>query len=191
MLCSSSMFMFIPNIICYLRIALLLICIYTKGFLFSLLYIISSSLDIADGYAARHFNQTTVFGAVLDMLIDRLLNIIIFTKIQKKLKKCNFNFILLLFCLDFLSNMLNFCGSLASGKSHKIITNPILAIYYDRNTLIAICSTTEIGFVLMYLMPNMVYLWILPYLVKSFFHLVQLHHAGIVFLNMYEKSQVK
>ena len=37
----------------------------------SLLYSISCILDALDGFAARHYNQSTTFGAVLDMVTDR------------------------------------------------------------------------------------------------------------------------
>jgi phosphatidylglycerophosphate synthase len=36
-----------------------------------LLYSASSLLDVADGYAARLLNQSSEFGAVLDMVTDR------------------------------------------------------------------------------------------------------------------------
>lgn len=35
------------------------------------LYMMSAFLDVADGYAARAFNQSSRFGAVLDMVTDR------------------------------------------------------------------------------------------------------------------------
>ena len=37
-----------------------------------LLYGVSCLLDAVDGYAARALNQTSKFGAVLDMVTDRL-----------------------------------------------------------------------------------------------------------------------
>lgn len=37
----------------------------------SFLYTVSCLLDGLDGYAARYFNQSTTFGAVLDMVTDR------------------------------------------------------------------------------------------------------------------------
>lgn len=186
----SSILLYIPNIICYIRIILLISSIYLDGYLFALFYIVSSGLDILDGYTARYYNQCTIFGSVLDMLIDRLLNIIILTKITKKIKEKKFSFISLLFCIDFLSNMLSFCGSLSLRESHKIVNNQLLAIYYNKNMLLTLCSTTEIGFVLMYLLPNMYYLWILPYLVKSFFHIIQLHYGVTLFLNLHEKLKI-
>lgn len=36
------------------------------------LYFLSSFLDAFDGMAARHFDQCSKFGAVLDMLSDRI-----------------------------------------------------------------------------------------------------------------------
>lgn len=37
----------------------------------TILYSISCLLDALDGYAARKYNQSTKFGAVLDMVTDR------------------------------------------------------------------------------------------------------------------------
>ena len=37
----------------------------------TILYSLSCLLDALDGYAARRFNQSTKFGAVLDMVTDR------------------------------------------------------------------------------------------------------------------------
>ena len=39
--------------------------------IFSACYILSGFLDAFDGHAARAFNQSTKFGAMLDMLTDR------------------------------------------------------------------------------------------------------------------------
>ena len=38
---------------------------------FTVLYFVSSILDVADGQAARRLGQTSKFGAVLDMVTDR------------------------------------------------------------------------------------------------------------------------
>jgi CDP-diacylglycerol--inositol 3-phosphatidyltransferase len=38
---------------------------------FTLIYFVSSILDVADGKAARMLDQTSKFGGVLDMVTDR------------------------------------------------------------------------------------------------------------------------
>jgi CDP-diacylglycerol--inositol 3-phosphatidyltransferase len=39
--------------------------------IFTLIYFVSSILDVADGKAARMLDQTSKFGGVLDMVTDR------------------------------------------------------------------------------------------------------------------------
>lgn len=86
----ENIFLFIPNVIGMLVLLLLLIMLTKSTGYFrivlafaslyymplhprtcSLLYSISCLLDALDGYAARLFEQSTRFGAVLDMVTDR------------------------------------------------------------------------------------------------------------------------
>lgn len=58
----------------YLRVILAACALYYMPYhprYCTLLYGASSLLDAADGYAARKLNQTSQFGAVLDMIVDR------------------------------------------------------------------------------------------------------------------------
>lgn len=67
-------FLFIPNIIGYVRFAFTIAGIFTyrNSPLLTIFFLASSSiLDAFDGMAARKFNQCTNFGAVLDMVCDR------------------------------------------------------------------------------------------------------------------------
>ena len=71
---TENIFMFVPNLIGYGRIILAIISFYympTNHIVASWCYILSGFLDAFDGHAARHFNQSTRFGAMLDMLTDR------------------------------------------------------------------------------------------------------------------------
>lgn len=89
----ENIFLFMPNVIgrdraisvvClsvlirlwagYLRIVLAVASLYYMGLhprTCSLLYSVSCLLDALDGYAARYYEQSTRFGAVLDMVTDR------------------------------------------------------------------------------------------------------------------------
>lgn len=72
----ENIFLFWPNIIGYSRIILAIVSLYYMNLhprTCCLLYSISCLLDALDGYAARHFEQSTRFGAVLDMVTDRYL----------------------------------------------------------------------------------------------------------------------
>ncbi|KAE9448606.1 hypothetical protein C3L33_19500, partial [Rhododendron williamsianum] len=70
-----SVYLYIPNIIGYIRVLLncfaFYICSSNKQ-LFSVLYFISFVCDALDGWFARKFNQVSTFGAVLDMVTDRI-----------------------------------------------------------------------------------------------------------------------
>ncbi|KAK9753163.1 CDP-alcohol phosphatidyltransferase [Popillia japonica] len=71
----ENIFLFYPNIIGFARVILAIISFYymsTNYILSSVCYITSALLDAVDGIAARHFNQSTKFGAILDQLTDRV-----------------------------------------------------------------------------------------------------------------------
>ena len=70
----ENIFMFVPNLIGYARIFLALLSFWfmpTNHVVAGWCYILSGLLDAFDGHAARAFNQSTKFGAMLDMLTDR------------------------------------------------------------------------------------------------------------------------
>lgn len=63
-----------PFLIGYARVILALVSFYfmpTNYVVAVVCYVSSSLLDAFDGHAARHFNQSTKFGAILDQLTDR------------------------------------------------------------------------------------------------------------------------
>jgi CDP-diacylglycerol--inositol 3-phosphatidyltransferase len=67
-------FLFVPNIIGYFRFAFLFVSLFTyQNYPIQtiLCYGLSQLFDMFDGMAARKFNQSTDFGAVLDMVCDR------------------------------------------------------------------------------------------------------------------------
>jgi CDP-diacylglycerol--inositol 3-phosphatidyltransferase len=70
----ENVFLFVPNLIGYLRVltaaaSLYYMPIHPKAC--TVLYFVSCILDAVDGQAARALNQTSKFGAVLDMVTDR------------------------------------------------------------------------------------------------------------------------
>lgn len=70
----ENVFLFVPNLIGYARVILAALALYYMPYhpwTCTLLYGTSSLLDAADGYAARALGQTSSFGAVLDMIVDR------------------------------------------------------------------------------------------------------------------------
>nr|GLL16509.1 probable CDP-diacylglycerol--inositol 3-phosphatidyltransferase 2 isoform X3 [Ipomoea trifida] len=91
----TTVYLYIPNIIGYMRILMnccaFAICFKDK-MLFSILYFISFVCDALDGWFARKFNQVSTFGAVLDMVTDRFAS----------MKPCNHLFLPVLYILLFL-----------------------------------------------------------------------------------------
>ncbi|GCB73474.1 uncharacterized protein [Scyliorhinus torazame] len=69
---SLKILLYVPNVIGYIRILLLLVCWWTFNYpvVFFPCYVISIILDGFDGYAARKLNQVSEFGAWFDVAID-------------------------------------------------------------------------------------------------------------------------
>mmetsp|Transcript_7775 Transcript_7775/g.14120 ORF Transcript_7775/g.14120 Transcript_7775/m.14120 type:complete len:256 (+) Transcript_7775:69-836(+) len=74
MVYGGSIYFHVPNVIGYFRILIgALAFAYSNNVArFSILYAISFVLDAADGYAARILSQSSEFGALLDMITDRV-----------------------------------------------------------------------------------------------------------------------
>ncbi|XP_063396386.1 uncharacterized protein LOC134680990 [Mytilus trossulus] len=70
----TEVLFFVPNIIGYFRLALLCASLwfYSNPVWFLSLYGLSAFLDGFDGYFARKLNQTSVFGAWFDVVIDNI-----------------------------------------------------------------------------------------------------------------------
>ena len=67
----SAIYGYIPNLIGYARIFFAFVAFhfaFTDAIKFAGFYTLSMGLDAFDGMAARHFDQCSRFGAVLDMV---------------------------------------------------------------------------------------------------------------------------
>ncbi|XP_070572093.1 uncharacterized protein [Ptychodera flava] len=72
---TKNVFLYIPNIIGYIRLLLLFVAyFYFERWqtMFIIIYTISMILDGVDGYAARKLNQVSAFGAWFDVVIDNI-----------------------------------------------------------------------------------------------------------------------
>lgn len=72
---TCQVLLYVPNLIGYARIVLLLASLRTMlhdPYVTASLYMLSALLDAFDGMAARRLNQCTKFGAMLDQLTDRV-----------------------------------------------------------------------------------------------------------------------
>ena len=129
-----SRFLYIPNIIGYFRILLMFLS-YTfsetspLGFLSC--YFTSQFLDMFDGMAARKFNQSTKFGAMLDMVTDRCSTIGLMLILSHKLPQ--YTILCHIFVwIDICSHWAHMLAQLQAGStSHKLVTSgPALLQYY-------------------------------------------------------------
>lgn len=123
----------------YARIVLALVSLYFMPLhprRCSFLYSISCLLDALDGHAARVYNQSTRFGAVLDMVTDRCTTtcLLVFLATAKPRWSMVFQ---LLISLDFTSHYMHMYATLAmggSGESHKNVDekrSKLLKLYYS------------------------------------------------------------
>ncbi|XP_033121599.1 CDP-diacylglycerol--inositol 3-phosphatidyltransferase-like isoform X3 [Anneissia japonica] len=141
-----------------MRIVLALAAFYfmtTNYVITSFCYLLSGLLDAFDGHAARHYNQSTKFGAMLDQLTDRLALMCFCIGLSVIYSEYYFLF-QLSSALDIASHWLHLHQSNLSGRSsHKLIDlsgNPILRIYYtSKPVLFIMCCGNELYFCMLYL----------------------------------------
>ncbi|KAL8752497.1 MAG: hypothetical protein Q9184_005714 [Pyrenodesmia sp. 2 TL-2023] len=157
----ENVFLFYPNIIGYSRIVLALASLYYMPLhprTCSLLYSVSCLLDALDGVAARQFNQSTRFGAVLDMVTDRCTTSCLLVFLSSAFPRWALLFQGLI-SLDFASHYMHMYATLAmgdSGQSHKKIDQSrsrLLHLYYNNRTVLFIfCGLNELFFIALYLL---------------------------------------
>ncbi|XP_075998784.1 CDP-diacylglycerol--inositol 3-phosphatidyltransferase [Genypterus blacodes] len=155
----ENIFLFVPNLIGYARIVLALLSFYLMPFspwpaVFC--YLLSALLDAFDGHAARALNQSTKFGAMLDMLTDRCATMCLLVNLSLLYPSYTF-FFQVSMCLDIASHWLHMHSSTVKGSaSHKAIDlsgNPILHLYYtSRLALFVMCMGNELFFCLLYVL---------------------------------------
>uniref|UniRef100_A0A0K8TLC0 CDP-diacylglycerol--inositol 3-phosphatidyltransferase n=1 Tax=Tabanus bromius TaxID=304241 RepID=A0A0K8TLC0_TABBR len=155
---AENIFLFVPNLIGYGRIVLAVISFWympTNYVISGWCYIISVFLDSIDGHAARAFNQSTKFGAMLDQLTDRCGTMGLLVTLSYFYPKYMFLFQLSM-CIDVACHWLYMQTSVMVGKtSHKafdVNENVIMRIYYQKNVLTFMCMTNEIFYACLYLL---------------------------------------
>jgi len=156
----SRVYTYIPNYISYIRVVLVVLSFYyiwDNYKAFFVLYAISEILDMADGNAARYFDQCSRFGAVLDMVTDRsstLALIIVLTHFYTD--KVYIYTFLALCSLDLVSHFARLYSQLSSGLGHKVVQKNhfwLLRIYYENKYFLAgMCAGNEGFFLGLYLL---------------------------------------
>ena len=114
-------FLFIPNIIGYFRYAFLFASLFTyrtHPIWTLVLYGMSQWLDMFDGMAARKFNQSTNFGAVLDMVCDRSSDAVILAILASLYPEYSWIFLSDII-LDLTSHWFQMYASISAGEHHK------------------------------------------------------------------------
>ncbi|KAK7250739.1 hypothetical protein RIF29_33374 [Crotalaria pallida] len=156
-----SVYLYIPNIIGYIRVLLNCIAFYlcfTNKRLFIILYFFSFVCDAVDGWAARKFNQVSTFGAVLDMVTDRISTACLLV-VLSQVYRPGMVFLSLL-ALDIASHWLQMYSTFLLGKaSHKDVkdsTNWLFKAYYGNRMFMAYCcvSCEVLYLILFYLAEN-------------------------------------
>ncbi|KAK3304032.1 CDP-alcohol phosphatidyltransferase-domain-containing protein [Chaetomium strumarium] len=157
----ENIFLLWPNIIGYSRIVLAVASLYYMPLhprTCSILYSVSCLLDALDGYAARYFEQSTRFGAVLDMVTDRCTTACLLVFLSSAFPRWAILFQGLI-SLDLASHYMHMYATLAMGgaeNSHKNIDKSrsrILSLYYTNKTVLFImCLFNETFFIALYLL---------------------------------------
>ncbi|KAL9106801.1 MAG: hypothetical protein Q9227_008223 [Pyrenula ochraceoflavens] len=158
---SENIFLFVPNLIGYSRIVLAIASLWFMQIhprTCSLLYSFSCLLDALDGYAARHYNQSTTFGGVLDMVTDRCTTASLLVFLSSAFPRWAIIFQGLI-SLDLASHYMHMYATLTmggSGQSHKKVDSSrswILHLYYTNRTVLFIfCALNELFFIALYLL---------------------------------------
>lgn len=113
-----------------------------------ILYSSSYALDAIDGLAARLFNQSSLFGSMLDMLTDRVSTMCLLMTLGHFYT--DYFFVLqMLLIIDIVSHWLHFFSSTIQGKiSHKRIdsqSNLLMRIYYENKLILtSVCAMEQI-----------------------------------------------
>jgi CDP-diacylglycerol--inositol 3-phosphatidyltransferase len=170
----ENIFLFYPNIIGYARIVLAIASLYYMPLhprTCSFLYSVSCLLDALDGYAARIYEQSTRFGAVLDMVTDRCTTACLIVFLSSAFPRWAIVFQGLI-ALDLASHYMHMYATLVvsgGNASHKSIDeskNWLLRLYYtNKGVLFALCALNELFFIALYLLCFSSPL-VSPYLIK-------------------------
>lgn len=156
----ENIFLFYPNLIGASRVVLAFGSLYYMPLhprTCTLLYSISCLLDALDGYAARYFEQSTRFGAVLDMVTDRCTTTCLMVFLASAFPRFSIVFQALI-SLDLASHYMHMYATLSmgNGESHKKVDpsrNKLMYIYYsNQKVLFTLCLMNELFFIALYLL---------------------------------------
>ncbi|CAN7122789.1 unnamed protein product [Brassica rapa subsp. narinosa] len=149
-----------PFALWYMRVLLncvaFAVCFSNKT-LFSLLYFFSFCCDAVDGWCARRFNQVSTFGAVLDMVTDRVSTACLLV-VLSQVYRPSLVFLSLL-ALDIASHWLQMYSTFLAGKSsHKDVkdsTSWLFRLYYGNRIFMCYCCVScEVLYIILLLIAK-------------------------------------
>ena len=166
---AGDVLLYYPNLIGYLRILAMLGSFYYANSdwrLFLALYLTAFGGDVVDGWFARRFNQTSIFGGVLDMVTDRVSTCGLLSFVGQRVLvlsqgKSSFEYTLVnlssvfLIALDIFSHWFHVMSVSGHHKSSESLKHrsSLLQWYYSIYPLFGYaCVGTELFFVLIYLL---------------------------------------
>ncbi|XP_059809286.1 CDP-diacylglycerol--inositol 3-phosphatidyltransferase [Hypanus sabinus] len=155
----ANVFLFVPNLIGYARIALLLLSLWLmprSPLPAVCCYLGSALLDAFDGYAARLLNQCSRLGSVLDMLTDRCSTLCLLMQLSVLYPSYTLG-LQLSAAIDIASHWVHmYSVNIRGSMSHKLIDrdgNRILHYYYSsRTVLFLMCAGNELFYLLLYVL---------------------------------------
>jgi len=153
----NPVFFWYPNLVGYCRV---ISTVYAFAICFTdiqqaaFFYLLGQGLDAVDGEVARKFNQCSKFGAILDMLTDRMSTACLLI-VLSHLYPQQWGLYAFLIVLDTVSHWIQMqCKLMQNKTSHKGSDNPILAFYYTKPVLLVACCGNEFYFVTKYLLAT-------------------------------------
>ena len=149
-------YLWYPNLVGYGRIISTIIAfsiVFDHPLPASVFYATGQLFDAVDGIVARHFHQTSKFGALLDMLTDRLSTATLLI-VLSHLYPHHWGLYAALITLDIVSHWCQMYSKLAQNiKTHKGSQNPLLNFYYTfPYALLVFCVGNEACFIALYLL---------------------------------------
>lgn len=166
----KSVWLYAPNIIGYCRVACLLVSLLfatnpASTLPFFALYSLSYLLDAVDGPVARYLGETSHFGAVLDMVTDRVSTAVLLALLAQSSASSHpqggghggASLYLLFLVLDVGAHWVQTYAALLCGAaSHKSLPNepPLLTWYYRRHNLFTVCLLSEAHLVMALLLTR-------------------------------------
>jgi len=189
----NPVYFWYPNLVGYCRILSTFIAfslVFSDPYSASFFYLLGQGLDAVDGVTARYFNQCSKFGAVLDMLTDRMSTAVLLIVLSHLYPK-HWGYFSFLIVLDIVSHWFQMYSKLSTNKtSHKGSKNPLLNFYYTfPYALLVFCVGNEFFFVCLYLLSfpalaayfgivnGILYICFPIFFMKQFMNFVQLYDS--------------